>query len=173
MAKDGSKTSIEAFTALGLSAEEMTRQFSQGGEMANDAFYNVIERLQEIEDPLLKNTIGVQLFGTQFEDLEANVLPVLASMKDSTLASSDALSQITEVKYNNLTDGFEGVKRSLQGVFLPAVSEVSAGITDLFSELSNGINAADGDFDKISDIIGKTVGGITTIITEQLRSLSP
>ena len=85
-AKDGSKTSMEAFTSLGLNAEEMTRKFAQGGEIANDAFYSVVEKLQEIEDPLLKNTIGVQLFGTQFEDLEANVLPVLANMKDSTVS---------------------------------------------------------------------------------------
>jgi phage-related minor tail protein len=167
-AKDGSSGTIEAFSALGFSADEMSRKFAQGGETASEAFYAVIARLNEIEDPLLKNTIGVQLFGTQFEDLEANVLPVLAGMKDSTLATSDALAQITEVKYDNLSAAMEGVKRSLQGVFLPAVSEVSAGITDLFSELSNGINAAEGDFDKISEVIGETVGGITSLITEQL-----
>ncbi|MFZ3591591.1 phage tail tape measure protein [Bacillus sp. DJP31] len=77
-AKDGSKTSMEAFSALGLNAEEMTSKFAQGGETANDAFYSVVERLQEMEDPVLKNAVGVQLFGTQFEDLGANVLPVLA-----------------------------------------------------------------------------------------------
>ncbi|RKJ35997.1 phage tail protein, partial [Butyricicoccus sp. 1XD8-22] len=84
-AKDGSKSSMEAFTALGLNAEEMTKQFAQGGETANAAFFNVIQKLQEIEDPLLKNTIGVQLFGTQFEDLEASILPVLGGIKDSTI----------------------------------------------------------------------------------------
>ena len=110
----------------------------------------------------------MQLFGTQFEDLEANVLPVLAGMKDSTIETKEALSQITKVKYDNLSSGFEGVKRSLQGVFLPAVSEVSSGVTDLFSELSNGINEADGDFEKISKVIGETVGGITALVTEQL-----
>src|SRR6056297_2912046 len=167
-AKDGSKGSAEAFISLGLDADEMTKKFAMGGEEASDAFYNVVERLNEIEDPLLRNAAGVQLFGTQFEDLEAGVLPVLAGMKDSTIATKDALSQITEVRYDNLSDGFEGVKRSLQGVFLPAVSEVSSGITDLFSELSNGINAADGDFEKISEVIGETVSGITTLIAEQL-----
>lgn len=50
----------------------------------------------------------MQLFGTQFEDLEASILPVLGGIKDSTIASGDALAQITEVKYDNLTDGIEG-----------------------------------------------------------------
>src|SRR5690606_26714853 len=118
-AKDGSKSSMEAFTALGLNAEEMTNKFAQGGETANAAFFNVIQKLQEIEDPLLKNTIGVQLFGTQLADLEASILPVLGGIKDSPIATGDALAQIAEVKYDNLTDGIEGVKRSLQGVFLP------------------------------------------------------
>ena len=167
-AKDGSKGTIEVFTSLGFNADEMTKKFAQGGEAASGAFYAVIEELNAIQDPLLKNTLGVQLFGTQFEDLEASVLPVLAGMKDSTIATTDALAQINEIKYNNLSDGFEGVKRSLQGVFLPAVSEVSAGITDLFSGLSNGINEADGNFEKISEVIGETVGGITSLITEQL-----
>ena len=43
-------------------------------------------KLNDIDDPILLNTVGVQLFGMQFEDLEAGVIPVLAGMKDSTFS---------------------------------------------------------------------------------------
>ena len=47
---------------------------------------------------MAKNTAAVALFGTMYEDLEANVLPVLAGMEDGALNVGDALSQINQIK---------------------------------------------------------------------------
>ncbi len=84
-AKDGSNTTIEAFQALGMNADEMTKRFAAGGESAEEAFFEVVNTLNNMDDPIAKNTAAVKLFGTQFEDLQANVLPVLAGMKDGRL----------------------------------------------------------------------------------------
>jgi len=167
-AKDGSDTTIEAFTALGMNAEEMMARFADGGDSARSAFFEVVNALNAMEDPMAKNTAAVNLFGTMYEDLEANILPVLASMESGTMEMYDALSQINEIKYDDLNSALEGTKRSIEGVFLPAVSEVSGAITDIFSTLSNEINNANGDFGKISVAIGNAVGEIATVITEQL-----
>ena len=51
-------------------------------------------------------------------------------MKDGADASYDALSQINEIKYADLDSALEGTKRSIEGVFLPTVSQMSAGITE-------------------------------------------
>ena len=124
--------------------------------------------LNNMDDPIAKNTAAVNLFGTQFEDLQANVLPVLAGMKDGAAASYDALSQINEIKYADLDSALEGTKRSIEGVFLPTVSQMSAGITDVFSTLGNAINEANGDFSQISVAIGTAIGDVAAIITEQM-----
>ena len=167
-AKDGSNTTIEAFQALGMNADEMTKRFAAGGESAEEAFFEVVNTLNNMDDPIAKNTAAVKLFGTQFEDLQANVLPVLAGMKDGAAASYDALSQINEIKYADLDSALEGTKRSIEGVFLPTVSQMSAGITDVFSTLGNAINEANGDFSQISVAIGTAIGDVAAIITEQM-----
>lgn len=151
-----------------MNADEMTKRFAAGGESAEEAFFEVVNALNNMDDPIAKNTAAVNLFGTQFEDLQANVLPVLAGMKDGAAASYDALSQINEIKYADLDSALEGTKRSIEGVFLPTVSQMSAGITDVFSTLGNAINEANGDFSQISVAIGTAIGDVAAIITEQM-----
>lgn len=123
-----------------MNAEEMMARFADGGDSARSAFFEVVNALNAMEDPMAKNTAAVNLFGTMYEDLEANILPVLASMESGTVGMYDALAQINEIKYDDLNSALEGTKRSIEGVFLPAVSEVSGAITDIFSTLSNEIN---------------------------------
>jgi phage-related minor tail protein len=170
-AKDGSSSTIEAFQALGMNAETMMNRFASGGNEAQTAFFEVVKALDAIKNPMSKNTAAVALFGTMYEDLEANVLPVLASVEDGAHANYDALSQISSIKYDNLDSAIEGTKRSLQGILLPIASELSGGITDVFSSLGNAINEADGDFDKISAAVGTAIGDITNLIAEKLPML--
>ena len=167
-AKDGSDKTAEAFTSLGMNADEMMTTFANGGDEANKAFYDVVSALDSMEDPIAKNNTAIALFGTQFEDLESGVLPVLSSMEDGADSMYDALSNITEIKYDNLDSALEGTSRAIKGVFLPTVSDMSAGITDAFSTLANEINKADGDMSKISTSFGAAVGEISNIVMEQL-----
>ena len=57
---DGSKTTIDGFTRLGLSADDMAAKFGKGGETAKNVFYQVRDYLGEIFEPI-KNL--------EFEDL--------------------------------------------------------------------------------------------------------
>ena len=165
---DGSNTTTEAFQALGMDADAMAARFAAGGDTAREAFFEVVNALDGMDDPIAKNTAAINLFGTQFEDLQSNVLPVLASMEDGAGKTYDALSQINQIKYNDLDSAIEGTKRSIQGVFLPLASEMSAGITDVFSTLSNEINAANGDFEQIGVAIGNAIEGVSNVILEKM-----
>ena len=53
------------------------------------------------------------------EDLEAGVLPVLASIETAAYDGAAALQQINDVKYNDLGSAFEAVKRSAEVALLP------------------------------------------------------
>lgn len=169
--KDGSTTTKDAFFYLRMDADIMAEAFAAGGETAKDAFYAVVKALENVEDPLLKNQIAVSLFGSKYEDLEASVIPVLSSMKNATLDVSDSLSTINKVKYDNLEKAIQGTKRSIQGVFLPTITGLSAGITDAFYILGTTINESNGDFSKVSEAVGLAMEQITKTIFDYLPTI--
>ncbi|CAM4186478.1 phage tail tape measure protein [Paenibacillus alkaliterrae] len=118
--KDLSEGSLEAFDALGLNGQEMSAQFAAGGASAQTAFQQVMSALSTVEDPLQKNAIGVALFGTQFEDLEATAITSLANVESQTNMAGDTLAKINEVKYDTFGEALQGIGRNLEtGILLP------------------------------------------------------
>lgn len=60
---DGSKTTQEGFKALGMDADKMMQTFAAGGDAANAAFYDVLDALVNMEDPVARDAAGVNLLG--------------------------------------------------------------------------------------------------------------
>mgnify|MGYP007128031726 FL=1 len=73
----------------------MFAAFAAGGDTAEAAFFDTVEALNSMDDPLARNAAGVALFGTQFEDLEAGVLPVLASIETAAYDARPLSSRST------------------------------------------------------------------------------
>lgn len=154
-AKDGSDSSREAFESLGLNADKMFAAFAAGGDTAEAAFFDTVEALNNMDDPLARNAAGVALFGSQFEDLEAGVLPVLANIETAAYDGAAALQQINDVKYNDLGSAFEAVKRSAEVALLPMASMIANTLTAL------------------APILRETFEAIAPVITETLNTCMP
>lgn len=60
---DGSNTTIDGFTKLGLNADEMAKKFSKGGDSAKNAFFQVIQAIGDMQNPVEQSIVGVDLFG--------------------------------------------------------------------------------------------------------------
>lgn len=161
-AKDGSDTSAEAFALIGMNAEDMTAKFAAGGDTAQEAFFQVVQALDAMEDPVAKNTAAVGLFGTQYEDLEANLLPMLASMEDASGTAYDALGQINEVKYDDVGSAMEGLSRTIGSATTEIRSNLSAGFADAISGIVNVMNGGDaeGIFDGMFQSLQSAIGTI-------------
>lgn len=159
--KDMSKTSAEAFESLGFNADDMFKRFSAGGDTAEAAMFEVISALQNTEDASVKNAAAVGLFGTMYEDLESNLLPVLQTMEGANLENLDVLEQINEVKYDNLGDAFEAVKRQGEVALLPLASTIAKAFTKLAPVIGDM-------FEKLSPIIDQTVTDIMPFVTDFL-----
>ncbi len=112
-AKDGSESTSEAFEELGLNSKEMSAQFAAGGKAAQQSFKTVLKELNKIEDPLKRNSIGVGLFGAQFEDLEASAILALGDVQKHSDVTADTLQQINDIQYSDLGYALEGLKRQL------------------------------------------------------------
>lgn len=66
---DGSKSTSEGYKLLGLDADKTAAAIAKGGPAAQEAFGTVVEKLNAMQDPVKRNTAGVDLFGTKWEDL--------------------------------------------------------------------------------------------------------
>ena len=122
---DGSKTTTEAFEALGLNAGDMMATFAAGGEDASIAFQGVLGALMEMDDEVQRDAIGVKLFGTQWEDLGTEAMAALADINDEAYNTEDALGKINAVKYDNIGDAMESIKRQAEVSLLPMASLVA------------------------------------------------
>lgn len=130
-AKDGSDTTAEAFELLGMNADVMSEKFAAGGDTARTAFFEVVNALESMDDPMAKNAAAVGLFGTQYEDLEATVLPVLSGIEGGTLDMYEAVGTLAEGA-QSMGDEWQAAGNSVKAAFGAAITPaVSAGSSAL------------------------------------------
>lgn len=158
---DGSKTTMEAFSALGLDADEMMATFAAGGDDASIAFQGVLAELMAMEDHVQRDAIGVSLFGTMWEDLGTGAMAALADVNDAAYNAEDALGKINAVKYNNLTDAFEGIKRQAEVSLLPMASTIA----NAFTQIAPVIGSL---FEQLGPIIDQVVTEAMPFVSEFL-----
>lgn len=156
-ATDASKTSAEGFEALGFNAEEMTAKISRGGDDARDGLDQVLTKLRETEDPVLRNAAAVALFGTQAEDLgtalfamdlstavdQLNGVTGAAQTMFNTLSDNDATK--LEQASRNIEVATDGMKGALAAAFSDPLGEAAEWISanrgpmlQFFLDLANG-----------------------------------
>lgn len=165
---DGSDTTAEGFKLLGLNADEMSKKFGQGGDAAREAFQETIAALKSMEDPLAQNTAGVDLFGTMWEDLGADVVTNLTDINDGLDATYDAMGELQKVKYNDLGSMFEGLKRNVELLLLPLGNE----LIPILSELTEmALPLLEEALPPILDVFGELISQMSPMIEELLPSL--
>ncbi|GIO36876.1 hypothetical protein J41TS12_17370 [Paenibacillus antibioticophila] len=165
-AKDGSDASAQAFQQLGLNADLMTQSFAAGGEKAQTAFEQVITALEGIEDPVKRNQAGVALFGTMFEDLEADAILALGQVRSEADMTADTLQQIQDVKFNDLGSALEGLKRNV----LSSLQPVTDSATDMISGIVTGIR--NGDWTAVGSAVTDGIGTMVSQLTENLPDMA-
>ncbi|WPM94265.1 tail length tape measure protein [Arthrobacter phage Marchesin] len=97
---DMSKTSIEAYDALGLNAEDMTNRILAGGDSAEGAMAEIVHGLQGVTNPADQAALSLALFGTPLEDLGTDQIPNFLGMIDpmgdafdSTAGAADKMGE--------------------------------------------------------------------------------
>ena len=135
-AVDGSTATSEGFKALGLDAGAMAAQIGKGGEGAKKGLDTVLDKLREIEDPVKRSQVAVQLFGTQAEDLGDALFALDPSKAAKGLGdvagAADKLGQTVE---QSASQKFEAFKRKAQEAFVQKLGEAIPYIESTFSWL--------------------------------------
>lgn len=172
--KDGSKTTVSAFEDLGLNVDETAEKFAQGGEQAQEAFEDVTDALFDLDDPLKKNQVGVELFGTMWEDLGEEGVKALTNLEGEIDQTAETLDELNDIKFNSLDKSFEGIKRSINtGFVLPIGKEALPAFKNFAKAISDGAKEANGDIGKMSEVFADSlevfVDEISDIIPDVTR----
>lgn len=167
-AKDGSKSSMEAFAALGLNGQKATQMFAAGGQSAQVAFAEVVKRLSEMEDPVARNAAGVALFGTQFEDLEVKALEGFKAIQGSLPQIEGTMQQVSRAISSDLGSQLRIVSRSFMDLLLPAADSAAKAITDQMPKISKALAALAPQIEALSQTFTNALPVITQWFNKSL-----
>ena len=157
---DGSNTTIDGFTRLGMNADVMAEKFAVGGSTARDAFYEVIDAIAAMEDPVEQSIVGVDLFGTMWEDLGPQVVTQLGNIRDAYDGATDSMAKMQEVKYDDFGSAMEGIGRILETkLILPIGERLIPVLEELSNQFLTFIDSPEGE-----DFLNQIVDGVTSLI---------
>lgn len=147
--KDLSDTSKEAFTALGMDSNKMAAQIAAGGESANRAYQATLMALGKMDNATDRNTIGVKIFGTMWEDLQHSVILAMQEGQKGLGDFEGATAKAAEALQNNLGFQVEQFKRN----FALGFAEAGQGSVEALMPLIKLLNEAfqDGKFQPFFD----------------------
>jgi len=112
---DGSKGTIEAYGALGLSADEMAQKIAAGGPAAQQATSQIITRLGEMTDPVAQEAAGVAFFGSMWEDMGKSAILALDPAYSSTDELTAATADMGKTLHDTAKNKVDTMKRSFDG----------------------------------------------------------
>ena len=158
--KDG--TAAEALGTLGFNVDEVNAKYAAGGESAQAATKEIISALQGVENENERYLLGQQLMGTMWEDLGEDAIAALLETEGAISNTKDSLSEINEVKYNDLGSMFEGLKRNFETMLLPLGNALIPLITQVVQLIQDNMPMIEG-----------LIAEITPIVTELFESLLP
>lgn len=154
---DGSKTTQEAFAALGYDADEVMGIFAKGGEDANIAFNTILQDLISMDDEVARDAVGVQLFGTMWEDLGVDAMAALSEVTDGTYLAGDALNEINAVKYDTVGQALQGISRQLEVQLAPAGSAAAQRLAEMSPQITESLKTVSSYIEdlavKFSDVL--------------------
>lgn len=161
----------DAFQKLGISQEEVA-SLSQ-----EELFSKVISGLQDMESGTERTALASQLLGRGATELGA----LLNTSSEDTQKMRDRVHELNGVmsdeavkasaKYQDtlqdMSTAFEGVKRNAISEFLPGVTMIMEGITNIFAGEDGGVQKiTDGVstiIEKIGEVAPKFVGIVTSV----------
>ncbi|MDR9857816.1 phage tail tape measure protein [Paenibacillus sp. VCA1] len=147
--KDLSDTSKEAFTALGMDSNKMAAQIAAGGESANRAYQATLMALGKMDNATDRNTVGLKIFGTMWEDLQDSVILAMQEGQKGLGDFEGATAKAAAALQNNLGFQLEVFQRN----FALGFAQAGQGSVEALMPLITTLNEAfqDGKFQPFFD----------------------
>lgn len=155
--QDFSKTSLDAYKAIGLDGQEMGKKIAMGGDDANQAFQATLMGLAALDDGA-REANGIALFGTQWEDLGDSIIPTLQKGMEGLEDFDGATKKAGDALSDNLGTQIETTARGFRMAFVTAAEPVTAVMSSAFAL----INANMGTVQTAAEGVAAGISGIFT-----------
>lgn len=129
--KDGSDGTKDAMDGLSKETQKVWDSFLDGKATGEQVFNAVVKDLRKMDDQVEANQIGVALFGTQWEDLEYDVVTALStgvkSLKEMEGATEDAGDAMRDTLGSMWGQIGRSMKAGLGEAFMPLLESLKEG----------------------------------------------
>lgn len=131
---------------------ELMSAFNEGGDKAKEATQDVMNALFELDDETERNALGVQLFDTMWEDLQADGVKALSKIDGEFDKTAETMKEIDSIKYDDIGSALGVLGRTIETeIIRPFVDKVVPPIKDFIGWLIENI-----------PIVESTLAGIGT-----------
>lgn len=168
-ALEGSDSTKEAFTSIGLNADEMVSKMNKGGDSAKEVWKKTLQALAGVSDETVRNNALLNLMGTQYEDLGSDAILALSKVEggmDNLEGSSKKAKDTLEQTFSHQ---FQSSLREIQAELLPLGVEVLDLAKEYLPSFVEAIKEVIKFLDKIpfkdsiakATLYGTAIGGVT------------
>jgi len=116
--------------------ERLQKDFAHGGEVGEAAFDKVLTAIMKQEDPIKRNYLGVQAFGTMWEDTSGLIGTALMETKDKSVDVEGA-TEALGAEYDNFKSKAEALGRVLQDSVIGTFADVAGGALPVIEAVGN------------------------------------
>lgn len=123
-----------------MTYEDFLSMMNAGGDKSKQATQMIFDALNDLEDETEKNTIGVALFGTMWEDSGEQAIQAMFDMNGEINKTNDAMSQIEDLKLSDVNSQLEVLGRTAETeIIMPLINTLLPYIKDGIAWLSQNM----------------------------------
>lgn len=173
-AAKGSAAYADAYKLLGVSVTDADGNLRDSEQV----YWDTIDALGRMTNETERDAIAMQLFGKSARELNPLIMQGSEGIKELTDEAKEMGAVLSDEQLvdlgsfddsvQRLKQGASAAKRALGLVLLPQLQTLADDGVGFFKEFTNGLLKANGDWDKISNLMGSTIGKMTNSILKRL-----
>lgn len=141
----GLKDMMSAGGDTKYTVSELMSAFNEGGDKAKEATQDVMNALFALDDETERNALGVQLFGTMWEDLQADGVKALSNIDGEFNKTSETMKEVNDIAYDDAGASLTELGRTIETeIIQPFVNKVVPPIKDFIDWLIQNIPIVEG-----------------------------
>lgn len=174
----GGERVMKGFRSLGLDAGKMSAEFGKGGASSAKALDLVLDKLRAIKDPVKRNQVAIELFGTKAEDMGQALFALDPSAATKKLGQfADATDKAGNALHGTFKSRLTAFKRTVETQVTKVADQAVQSLARFGGEIKKGFQLPKGgtatnDFQKFGLELRKIADWTRTKLIPALKDFA-